>query len=329
MKNALKLFPKLALVAGLALGAMGAHSQPAYPSKAIRILVPTTAGGGVDLTTRTLAAPLSEQLGQQIVVEAMGGGGGTLASAALARSAPDGYTLIMSTTSAGAINAVAFDNLPYDPVKDFAPVSLVARFPLVVLVNKDVPANTMPDFIQLLKANPGKYSYGSSGVGTIVHLSGELFKTNAGVDMLHVPYKGNSAAMIDLLGGRVHMMVDGIPPQRANIESGRVKGLAVTTTYRSEVLPNIPTMQESGVKDYDIQFWTAIFAPGLTPKPIIDRLSAEIAKALKHPETMKKLKDQGSEAVGSTPEELERFWAAERARYARIIKTSRVKMELN
>jgi tripartite-type tricarboxylate transporter receptor subunit TctC len=311
------------------LGALPAYPQADFPSKPIRLYVPTTAGGGVDLTARTLTARLGEYLGQQVLVENMGGGGGTVASGAVARAAPDGYTLIMHTTSSGAINAVVYDKLPYDPVKDFAAVSLVARFPLVILVNKDVPVSGMGEFIKLLKTNPGKYSYGSSGMGSIVHLGAELFKSTAKVEMLHVPYKGNSAALVDLLAGRIHMMIDGVPPQRQNIESGKVKALAVTTTYRSDVLPNVPTMQESGVTDYEIQFWTAVFAPGKTPKPVIDRLSAAIAKAIKHPETMKKMKDQGSEGVGSTPEALDRFWREERARYGKIVKESGVKIELN
>lgn len=305
-----------------------AIAQSNFPSKPIRMVVPLTAGGGVDLMARITAQRLSEQLGQQIIVENQGGAGGTIAGAAVARSEPDGYTLLFQSMSSAVINSVVYTNLKYDPVKDFSAITLVARFPLVLVINPDIPAKDIKEFIALLKANPGKYNYGSSGVGTIVHLAGELFKSLANVDMVHIPYKGNSAVVADLLSGRVAMMIDGVPPQLSSIKAGKVRALAVTTTSRSEVLPNVPTMVEGGLPGYEIAFWVGMFAPAKTPKAIVDLLAAETAKAMKHPETLKRLKDLGAEGVGSTADELNRFWRQELSQYGKIVKDVGIKLEL-
>lgn len=305
-----------------------AIAQSNFPSKPIRMVVPLTAGGGVDLMARITAQRLSEQLGQQIIVENQGGAGGTIAGAAVARSEPDGYTLLFQSMSSAVINSVVYTNLKYDPVKDFSAITLVARFPLVLVINPDIPAKDIKEFITLLKANPGKYNYGSSGVGTIVHLAGELFKSLANVDMVHIPYKGNSAVVADLLSGRVAMMIDGVPPQLSSIKAGKVRALAVTTTSRSEVLPNVPTMVEGGLPGYEIAFWVGMFAPAKTPKAIVDLLAAETAKAMKHPETLKRLKDLGAEGVGSTADELNRFWRQELSQYGKIVKDVGIKLEL-
>jgi len=324
--SAHRLFRVLSALA-LCAAALQSVAQSDYPSKPIRLVVPLAAGGGVDLMARITAQKLAEQLGQQVLVENQGGGGGTIAAAAVARAAPDGYTFMFASMSA-AVNAVVYTNLKYDPVNDFASVTLVARFPLVLVVNPDTPARDMKAFIALLRANPGKYNYGSSGIGSITHLAAELFKTLAQVDMLHVPYKGNAAVVADLFAGRVTMMIDGVPPQAKNIAAGKVRALAVTTTTRSEVLPNVPTMIESGITDYDIAFWTAIFAPSRTPRAIIERLAAETAKAMKHPDTVKRMKDLGSEGVGSTPEVLERLWRQDLARYGKIVRDSGIKLDV-
>ena len=303
-------------------------AQSNFPTKPIRMIVPLTAGGGVDLMARITAQRLSEQLGQQVVVENQGGAGGTIAGAAVARAEPNGYTLLFQSMSSAVVNAVVYTDLKYDPVKDFAAVTLVARFPLVLVINPDIPAKDMKEFIALLKANPGKYNYGSSGVGTIVHLAGELFKSLAHVDMVHVPYKGNSAVVADLLAGRVAMMIDGVPPQMSSIAAGKVRPLAVTTTYRSEVLPNVPTMVEAGLSGYDIAFWVGMFAPAKTPKAIVDLLAVETAKAMKHPETLKRMKDLGAEGVGSTAAELDQFWKKELSRYGKIVKDSGITLKI-
>ena len=319
-----RTFGALALCAA----ALPAAAQGDYPAKPVHLVVPLAVGGGVDLMARITAQRLAEQFGRQVLVENQGGAGGTIAAAAVARAASDGYTLLFQSMSSAVVNAVVYSNLKYDTVNDFAPVTLVARFPLVAVVNPEIPAKDMREFVALLKANPGKYSYGSSGIGTIVHLAGELFKTIAQVDMVHVPYRGNSAVMADLFAGRVAMAIDGVPPQVSNIAAGKVRALAVTTTTRSPVLPNVPTMVESGLAGYDIPFWTAIFAPAKTPKAIIDRLASETAKAMRNPDSVQRLKDLGAEGVGSTPEELDRFWRQQLALYCKIVKDSGVKLEL-
>jgi tripartite-type tricarboxylate transporter receptor subunit TctC len=311
----------------LCLGVMPSLAQSDYPAKPIRFVVPLAAGGGVDLMARITAQRLSDQLGEQVVVVNQPGAGGTIAGAAVARTAPDGYTFLFQSMSSAVVNAVVYTGLNYDPVNDYSAVTLVARFPLVLVVNPQIPAKDLKEFIALLKANPGKYSYGSSGVGTIVHLAGELFKSLAQVDMLHVPYKGNAAVVADLFAGRVAMMIDGVPPQVKNISAGKVRPLAVTTTTRSEVLPNVPTMKESGIADYEIAFWVGLFAPAKTPKAFIDRIASETAIAMKHPDTMKRMKDLGSEGVGSTPEALDHFWRQELSRYGKIVKDSGIKLE--
>lgn len=316
-----------ALALLLAAFAAPVLAQSDYPTKPIRLVVPFAVGGGIDLMARITAQRLSEQLGQQIVVENQGGGGGTIASAAVARAAPDGYTLVFHSVSSAVVNAVVLPNLQYDPVADFTPVTLAARFPLVMVINPDVPANDMKQFITLLKANPGKYSYGSSGVGTGIHLAAELFKSLAQVDIVHVPYKGTAAVMADLLAGRVAMLIDGVPPQVKNITSGKVRALAVTTTTRSAVLPQVPTMVESGLVGYDIPFWTAIFAPAKTPLAIVEKLAAETGKAMKHPDTVERLTQAGAEGVGSSPAELGRFWRQQLDLYSKIVKESGVKLE--
>jgi len=289
--------------------------------------VPFSAGGGIDLIARITAQKMGENLGQQVVVDNQGGGGGVVASRNVAKAPADGYTLIFHSVSSAVVNAQVFNNLGYDPIGGFTPVSLVAQFPLVLIVNPNVPAKDMKEFIALLKANPGKYSYGSSGVGSGIHLAGELFKTLAGVDIQHIPYKGTAAALTDVLGGRVEMLIDGVPPQVGNIAQGRVRPLAVTTTTRSSVLPNVPTMVEAGLAAYDIPFWVAIYAPAGTPKPIVDKLSAAISKSMKDPATVAKLKEAGTDGVGSTPEQLDKFWKEQLAVYGRIVKQNNIKLD--
>ena len=264
-----------------------ASAQEAWPSRPIKLVVPLTAGGGVDMTARLAAKHLSDQLGQQVVVENQGGAGGTIAAGMVARSRGDGYTLIYQSVSSAVVNALVYKNLQYDPIKDLTPVTLAVTFPLIVVVNPELPAKDLRELIALLKANPGKYSYGSSGVGTMPHLAGELFKSMAGVDVVHVPYRGNSAIMGDLLAGRVAMMFDGPPTQLGNIQSGKVRALAITTTERSPVLPDVPPVADL-LPGYAIPFWTAIFAPANTPKEIVERIAAETNKAMRHPEVVRR-----------------------------------------
>ena len=301
-----------------------ASAQEAWPSRPIKLVVPLTAGGGVDMTARLAAKHLSDQLGQQVVVENQGGAGGTIAAGMVARSRGDGYTLIYQSVSSAVVNALVYKNLQYDPIKDLTPVTLAVTFPLIVVVNPELPAKDLRELIALLKANPGKYSYGSSGVGTMPHLAGELFKSMAGVDVVHVPYRGNSAIMGDLLAGRVAMMFDGPPTQLGNIQSGKVRGLAITTTERSPVLPDVPPVADL-LPGYAIPFWTAIFAPANTPKEIVERIAAETNKAMRHPEVVRRYGEIGVAGIGSSPQELDRFWRQQLDYLGKIVKDAGIK----
>ncbi len=311
-------------------GARADDTLPAgYPNRPIHLIVPFPAGGGVDLMARLSAKYAGEALGQSIIVENMGGAGGTAGTAAVARAAPDGYTLLFHTTSSAVINAVVYTNLTYDPLKALVPVTLVSRFPLAIFVNPDVPAKDMKEFVALLKANPDKYNYGSSGYGSIVHLGAELFKAQAGVELKHIPYKGNAPALTDLFAGRITMMIDGVPPQLQNVAAGKIRALAVTTAKRSDKLPDVPTMIESGIPGYELSFWTAIFAPAGTPKPIVDLIAAKMNQVMKMPELAARMSDLGSEGIGSTPAELDVFWKSELARYQKIVKDANIQLQVN
>jgi len=315
--------PVFALVGAVALlvSATAARAQADYPSRPIRMMIPFPPGGGIDVTGRIAAQALTDVLGQQVVVQNQGGAGGALATDAVVKANPDGYTLLYHSTT-GVVHAAVTENLPYDWMRDLAPVAIVTRFAPVMVISLKVPAENLQQFIALMKANPGKYSFASSGTGTAVHLAEELFKQKAGIDMVHVPYHGNIAAMPDLLAGRIAMMIDGVPAQAGNIRKGVVRGLAVTTSTRSPMLPDIPTMKEEGL-DYEVPYWTAIYAPIATPKPIIDKLSAAIAKALHEEATVKRLADVGTEAVGSTPAELDALTHQQFALYRGVVQNNK------
>jgi tripartite-type tricarboxylate transporter receptor subunit TctC len=280
-----------------------ALAQSDFPLRPIKMIVPFPPGGGIDVTARIAAQAMTEVLGQQVVVQNQGGAGGAIATDAVVKSTPDGYTLLYHSTT-GIVHAAVTENLPYDWMRDLAPVSLVTRFAPVMIVTPTLPVNNLKEFIALLKANPGKYSFASSGKGTAVHLAEVLFLQKAGVEMVHVPYHGTGAAMPDILTGRVAMMIDGVPVQTENIRKGTVRALAVTTGTRSPSIPDVPTMKESGL-DYEVPFWTAIYAPIETPKPIVDKLAAAIRKAMHQDAVIKRLADVGTEAVGSGPAELD------------------------
>jgi tripartite-type tricarboxylate transporter receptor subunit TctC len=247
--------------------------------------VPFPPGGCIDVTARIAAEKLSEILGQQIAIINQGGGGGAIATDAVVRADPNGYTLLYHSVT-GITHAAVTENLSYDWLRDLAPVSLIARFAPVMIVSPTLPVLTMADFIALLKANPGKYSYGSSGTGTAVHLTTELFKQKAQVDIVHVPYRGTVAVLPDLISGRVVMMIDGVPAETKNIQSGVVRALAVTTATRSPSIPDVPTMREVGL-DYEVPFWTGLYAPIRTPQAIVDKLTAPKGLALLRPSLMR------------------------------------------
>jgi tripartite-type tricarboxylate transporter receptor subunit TctC len=285
------------------VGAAPACAQAEFPTRPIKLVVPFPAGGGIDVTARIAAQALGDVLGQQVLVQNQGGAGGAIATDSVVKSEPDGYTLLYHSTT-GIVHAAVTDKLPYDWMRDLAPISIVTRFAPVMIVSPTLPVKGLQEFIALLKANPGKYSFASSGAGTAVHLAEELFKQKAGVDMLHIPYRGTSAAMPDLLTGRVAMMIDGVPVQTQNIRNGTVRALAVTTSTRSSSIPDVPTMKEAGL-DYEIPFWTAIYAPAHAPKPIIEKLTEAVAKAMHEDGVVRRLAEVGTEAVGSSAGELD------------------------
>jgi tripartite-type tricarboxylate transporter receptor subunit TctC len=327
--------PALRRRAVLGLGAlavlaswMPAHlgAQGDYPNGPVTLVVPFPAGGSTDLVARLVASEMTEHLGQQIVVENRGGAGGNIGSAAVARAEPDGYTILMATVATHALNPALYKKMPYDPVEDFAPISLLALIPNVLVVNPDFPAKNVKELVDLLKANPGKYSYASSGNGTPLHLSGELFKSMAGVDMVHVPYKGAGPALVDVMGGHVPIMFDNLPPSLEHIRAGTLRGLAVTTGERAPAIPELPAVAET-LPGYETYSWNALFAPAGTPEPAIQRLHEAALAAVKDPEVTAKLEDLSATPVGSTPEELAAHVEAELAKWAPIVKASGAQLD--
>ena len=314
----------LAMLAGWMPGPAGAQSE--YPSRPVTLVVPFPAGGSTDLVARLIASGMTEHLGQQIVVENRGGAGGNIGSAAVARAEPDGYTILMATVATHALNPALYKKMPYDPVEDFAPISLLALIPNVLVVNNDFPAKSVQELIDLLKADPGKYSYASSGNGTPLHLSGELFKSMAGVDMVHVPYKGAGPALVDVMGGHVPIMFDNLPPSLEHIRAGSLRGLGVTTKERVPSIPELPAIAET-LPGYETYSWNAFFAPAGTPEPIIRKLNEAALAAVKDPEVTAKLKDLSATPVGSTPEELAAHVKAELAKWAPIVKASGAQLD--
>src|SRR5882724_7851018 len=313
--RALLLLLCLAGCVSMAVGPAAAQSD--FPTRPIRMIVPFPPGGGIDTTARIAAQKLSDVLGQQIVIENQGRAGVAIATKAVAKAEPDGHTLLYHSTT-GIVHAAVTAKLPYDWLQDLAPVSITTRFAPVMIVSPTLPVKDVADFIALLKANPGKYSYASSGTGTAVHLAEELFRQKAGVDIVHVPYRGTIAAMPDLLTGRIAMMIDGVPVQTKNIQAGTVRALAVTTDTRSPVLPDVPTMKEAGL-DYVVPFWTAVYAPARTPRSIVDKLAAAIAQTMKNAEVTKRLAEVGTEAVGSTPAALDALTRQQFSLYRGIV----------
>ena len=315
----------------LALGATalpGVRAQTApWPNKPIRYIVPFAAGGTTDILARVVGEKLGIALGQTIVVDNKAGQGGSAGAAELARAAPDGYTIGGGTISSHAINATLYDKLPYDPVTSFEPITMYVTLPNVLVVHPSVPANTLREFIALLKANPTQYSFGSAGVGTSQHISGELFNSLAGVKMQHIPYRGSGPMIPELLGGTLPVAVDNITTVIQHIKSGKLRALAVTTARRSSVAPDVPTMAESGLTGYELSSWQAVFAPAGTPKPIIDRLYTEIGKILKMPDVAKRLTDLGLDISGMPPAELAALIKADVPRLGKVVKDSGAKAD--
>jgi tripartite-type tricarboxylate transporter receptor subunit TctC len=316
-------------LAGFALAAFAtlAGAQQPWPSKPIRYVVPFAAGGTTDILARTISEKLSVALGQPVIVDNKPGAGGGVGAAEVAKSPPDGYTILGGTISTHAINATLYSNLPYDPVRDFVPITLIARVPNMLVVNNDIPAKDVAELVKLMKASPGKWSFASSGNGTSQHLSGELFKGMAGVEMQHIPYKGSPPALNDVMGGQVSMTFDNITTAWALAKGGKLRALAVTTAKRSPVAPDVPTLAESGLPGYEIGSWQGVFAPAGTPPDIVRRLNTEIVKIINMPDVQKKLIDLGAEPVGNSSEEFTVFVKAEVVKWGDVVKKSGAKVD--
>jgi tripartite-type tricarboxylate transporter receptor subunit TctC len=303
--------------------AMAAFAQP-YPSHPVKIIVPFAAGGPADIYARVIAEKLQAALGQSFVVEDKPGGGAILGTEAVVQSAPDGYTLLMMSNT-HTVNESLIPDKGYQLLRDLVPVAPVNYSDLVLVVHPSVKANTLQEFIALAKANPGKLNYASSGPGTPYHMAGELFKSMAGVDIVHIPYKGSSGARTDILGGQVQMMFDAITTMAPNVRAGKLKALATSGKVRSTVLPEVPTLNEAGVPGYDAVIWLGIMAPAGTPRPIVDRLNAEIRKAVGDPKVKAAWAEQGAVPMTMTPEEFTRFLHEDIDKWARVVKISGAK----
>jgi tripartite-type tricarboxylate transporter receptor subunit TctC len=318
----------LALALALAASAGAAWSQATtpYPARPIRLVIGFAPGGAADYVARAMSDAFAKALGQSVLVDNKPGNGSSIAADLVAKSPADGYTLVLATVGTHSINGALYAKMPYDMVKDFAPVTLIATTPNLLVINNDVPAKNLAEFIALGKKE-GKMTFASAGSGTSIHVSGELFKTMTGIDMTHIPYKGRATAIPDLLGGRVTMMFDNMPSSLPLVKEGKLRALGVTSAQRSAAAPEIPTIAEQGLPGFDAVSWFAMFAPAGTPKPIVDKLQLEVKKIIQSPEVGKKLAEIGLEVVGSTPEELAAYQRAEIAKWAKVVKDSGAKVE--
>jgi tripartite-type tricarboxylate transporter receptor subunit TctC len=305
-----------------ALPAAAADEAGRYPERPIRLLVGFAPGGGTDTTARAIAQKLGQALGQQVIVDNRPGAAGNIATQIVANANPDGYTLLMGTIAALAINPTLFGNLPFDPVRDFAPITQAVNSTNVLVVHPSVKANNVKELIELAKASPGKVLYGSSGVGGAGHLAGELFCTLAGVKMTHVPYKGGGPVMIDLIAGQVHSVFATAATAIPHIKSGKIRPLGVTIIKRAGMLPDIPTIAEQGLKGFDANNWYGLLAPAKTPRPIVTRLNAEVVKVLQMPDIKQYLFSQGLDPAPTTPEEFGAYIKAEMAKWAKVVRAA-------
>jgi tripartite-type tricarboxylate transporter receptor subunit TctC len=316
--------------AALALAAIAlpglARAQGSYPEKPIRFVVPYPPGGGTDVIARIVQEKFHQVLGQGIVIDNRGGAGGSVGSDIVAKAAPDGYTLLF-TLSSHTINPAIFPKLPFDTARDFDPVGMVASLPQILVANPQVPTNTVAELVAALKARPGSLAYASVGNGSPGHLAGELMKLKTGVQMTHIPYRGGGPAVSDVIGGQVPLLWVSIPAAAQHVKSGRLKALAVSTAKRSAAFPQVPTMNEAGVLDFEVDSWYAMFAPARTPRPVIERLNAALNEVLADPTIRARLLEQGSEGVGGTPEALGEVVATELPKWARLAREAQIRAD--
>jgi len=312
------------LAAALALlVASGSAAAQAWPTKPIRLVAPYAAGGPIDISARLLAPKLQEALGQPVLVENRPGAGGNIGADVVAKSAPDGYTLVIGAIATHAINPWLFASLPYDPIRDFRHVALIVQVPNVLVVNNELPAKSVGELVALAKRRPGQLDFASGSTGSTGHLAGEMFKLMTGTYLVHIPYKGAAPAVTDLMAGRVHLMFDNLASALPNVKAGKVRALAVTTKTRSSFLPELPTLDESGLKGFDMTTWWGVMAPAKTPDAVVQRLNAEIFKALEMTDVKERLRTMGSETPAvRTPEAFSAFVAAELKTYGELVKRS-------
>lgn len=323
-----QLMAAAGLLAALALSAQAeaqAQTQE-WPTKQVTLIVPFSAGGTTDLFGRLLAQHLQQKTGQPFIVENRAGAGGNLGAQTVAKAAPDGTTFLVGTVSTHAINPFLYSKLPYDTVKDFQPVSLIARLPNILVVHPDMPVKTVPELIAYLKANPDKMSYGSSGVGTSIHLAAELFKIKTGTTMTHVPFRSSGDIMNNLTGGHINLAFDNITLAWTQVKAGRLRALAVTSTERSAIAPEVPVMADT-IPGFEATSWHGVFAPAGTPKPIVDKMAAEMKRILELPDVKEKLAEIGAIAAPMTPEDFTKFIDGERAKWSEVVKAAGVKVD--
>lgn len=317
---------KLAAAALVALCCLPAMAQ-AFPERPVRIVVPYPAGGSNDVIARLLGQKLTERWGQQVIIDNRGGAGGNIGTDAVAKAAPDGHTLLLTAPGPLTVNQSLYRTLPYDPVADFAPVALVASVPIVLMVHPSVQAKTVAELTALAKANPGKINFGSSGNGTTNHLAGELYKSLAGINIVHVPYRGAAPAMNDLLGGHIQMMFDNMPAVMPHVKAGSVRALAVAGKTRSKAFPDLPTMEEAGVPGFEASAWFGLVAPAKTPPAALNAIEQAVTDALRSPDIVQKLGDLGAEPGRVAGDEFRRFLAAEVERWSKVVQASGAKVD--
>jgi len=311
----------------LGLAAVAPAAAQDYPNRPITLVVPFPPGGSTTIVARIIADKLSESLGQQIVVDNRGGAGGTIGTKAVSKSPPDGYTIVLGYTGTLAIGPTLYPNAGYDPRKDFEPIGLIGHAPNSLVVHPSFAVHSVKELVDYAKANPGKVNYGSAGVGTVSHVSGVYFANAAGIELTHIPYKGTGPALADLLGGHIPMAFAPIPATHANIAEGKLRGLAVTSTKRSSLLPDVPTIAESGIAGFEASLYYGLVAPARTPRPIIDKLNKALREALANDEVRKRLATDGAEPTPSTPEEYAAHIDKDETKWSKVVRESGAKAE--